>query len=140
MSASLLTNAALAGPYRVAEDRLPALLQAATELPCTCITWTITDKDTKKCLQELGQQLGFPEHFGSNFDALYDCLCDPEIIAAGEAVIVIHQIHQWDEEDRDTLIAVLQAVSDEWREQNRCFWALFNAPTLDLDPLPVALR
>ena len=136
MPTPLLTNVAHAGPYRVSDVQLPTLLQAAAELPCTCINWTVTDKNTETSLKELGQQLGFPAHFGANFDALYDCLCDPEVIAAGEAVIVIHQILQWSEDDRDTLIAVLQAVSDEWREQNRCFWALFNAAKLDLDPLP----
>jgi RNAse (barnase) inhibitor barstar len=136
MPGSLQTNVALAGPYRITEDRLPDLLKAAAELPSTCNTWTITGKVVKPCLQKLGQQLGFPEHFGANFDALYDCLCDAEVIAAGEALIVIHQIDQWSEDDRDTLIAVFQAVSDEWREQNRCFWALFNDRKLDLDLLP----
>jgi RNAse (barnase) inhibitor barstar len=136
MKASLLTNVSLAGPYRVTEDRLPALIQAAAELPCTSITWTLAGSDTASSLREFGQQLSFPAHFGANFDALYDCLCDPEVIAASEALIVIHQIHLWQEEDRDTLIAVLQAVSDEWRDHNRCFWSLFLSSSLNLDLLP----
>jgi hypothetical protein len=52
-------------------------------------------------------------------------------------LLVINHVELLDEASSDTLIAVLQAVSDEWREQQRPFWALFNAAKLDLDSLPL---
>jgi RNAse (barnase) inhibitor barstar len=91
---------------------------------------------TAEWLQHLAQQLNFPAYFGANFDALYDCLCDREVMPQAACVLMIKHLEALEEEGSDTLIAVLQAVADEWREQQRPFWALFSAPGLDLDPLP----
>ena len=118
----------LAGPYRAKPEQiansLPALIQITKA------------KDIASLLTELGQKLAFPDHFGGNFDALYDCLCDPEITPQQTLVLVFENISEVDEAEADTLIAVLQAVSDEWRDQQRGFWSLFTQAKIDLDPLP----
>ncbi|MEY4592579.1 MAG: hypothetical protein RIR18_1474 [Pseudomonadota bacterium] len=135
MTTSILTRTDLAGPYRINAERAITIQSEVTEnsIPLSVL---VLSEDVAADLKALGQALSFPEHFGANFDALYDCLCDASVINSANLVLIFEQATRWPEEERDTLIAVLQAVSDEWREQNRGFWVLFNAPKLDLDPLP----
>lgn len=134
---SILNQLEQSGPYRIPVARLLALTAEAETLgfPVFIIS---PEKATSNAewLQQLAQQLSFPAHFGANFDALYDCLCDREVMPQAACLLVIDHLDALAEEGSDTLIAVLQAVADEWREQQRPFWALFNAPGLDLDPLP----
>lgn len=138
MSPSVLSQRALTGPYRITPARLTAIQADAEALayPLQVISPEKT-RSTAEWLQALGKALGFPAHFGANFDALYDCLCDPAVMAQPACVLVLGNVEALDEESQDTLIAVLQAVADDWREHDRRFWALFNTAGLDLDPLPM---
>ena len=135
---ALLAKADLAGPYRLRPDQAPTALAAARQLGLSVAEIGL-DGDF---LTELGRQLQFPEHYGANFDALYDCLTD---LAAspGQGCLLLFTgapAAGADEDDEgspvDTLIAVLQAAGDEWREQGRPLWALFAVPGLALDSLP----
>lgn len=135
---ALLAKADLAGPYRLRPDQAPTALAAARQLGLSVAEIGL-DGDF---LAELGRQLQFPEHYGANFDALYDCLTD---LAAnpGRGCLLLFTgapAAGVDEDDEgspvDTLIAVLQAAGDEWREQGRTLWALFAVPGLALDSLP----
>lgn len=137
MSTSILSRHELAGPYRILPTRRAALQVEAAALgyPVHAIS-PENAASTAEWLRALGHTLGFPAHFGANFDALYDSLCDKEIIDLPACVLLIEQVVPLGEAGCDTLIAVLQAVADEWREQGRLFWALFSAPGVDLDPLP----
>ena len=137
---ALLAKADLAGPYRLRPDQAPTALAAARQLGLSVAEIGL-DGDF---LAELGRQLQFPEHYGANFDALYDCLTD---LAAspGQGCLLLFTgapapAAGVDEDDEgspvDTLIAVLQAAGDEWREQGRPLWALFAVPGLALDSLP----
>ena len=126
----------LAGPYRLPPDQEARLCAAAAELGWkTCVYRPENAAERTAWLAGLGQALGLPAHFGANFDALYDCLTDPEAIAAPGALLVLGGLAPLGA-DVDILIAVLQAASDTWREAGRPFWALLDAPGLDLDPLP----
>lgn len=138
MTSSVLKQLDKTGPYRIPANRLVLVNAEADNLgfPTTIISPEKT-ASTAEWLQQMGQALQFPAHFGNNFDALYDCLCDREVMPQAACVLILNQSEALDEEARDTLIAVLQAVADEWREQQRPFWALFNAAKLDLDLLPL---
>ena len=138
MTPSVLSRPELAGPYRLPPARREALLAEAAALgyPLQVIS-PEKPASTAAWLRAFGETLGFPAHFGANFDALYDCLCDREIVALPACVLVIEQLAPLGEAGCDTLIAVLQAVADEWRAEGRLFWALFATPGLDLDPLPL---
>ena len=137
--ASPLTEIGQAGPFRIKPEQ--AGLAAQHAQACTAELRLISPgKSTSTAadwLQSLGQQLAFPAHFGNNFDALYDCLCDPDVLKQPRLVLIIDNLDALDEEEADTLIAVLQAAADEWREQNRALWSLFAVTGLDLDPLPL---
>lgn len=137
MAASVLACRDRAGPYRLARQRQPEILEEIAALTLTSLTIAPEQvADASGWLREAGRQLQLPEHFGANFDALYDCLCDREILPQAGLVLLISNTAPLGEEALDTLIAVLQAVADEWREQERSFWALFTDPGIDLDPLP----
>lgn len=137
MTTATLARLEHAGPYRIPPARLAALNAEAETLgfPVFVIS-PEKATSTAEWLQAFGQQLNFPPHFGANFDALYDCLCDREVTPQAACVLILSHLDVLGEDGSDSLIAVLQAVADEWREQQRPFWALFNAPALDLDLLP----
>jgi RNAse (barnase) inhibitor barstar len=135
--ADLLRRTELAGPYRLRREQLPVVLDAARELNFQIAEVALGET----LLVDLGRQLAFPEHYGANFDALYDCLTDSQVMAASGCLLVFAgtvDVPGDDDEESpvDTLIAVLQGASDEWREQGRALWALFAVPGLPLDPLP----
>jgi RNAse (barnase) inhibitor barstar len=137
MSHSVLSQLAKSGPYRISAHRLTGIQAEAAALAIP--TFTIAPQQAATAgewLQALAGQLAFPAHFGGNFDALYDCLCDAEVINHKACLLLINNIDGLGEEGCDTLIAVLQAVADEWREADRALWVLFNIAQLDLDPLP----
>ncbi|WP_303786137.1 barstar family protein [Azovibrio restrictus] len=131
-----LEDLALAGPHRLPPGSESELVAAATALgwPVTCHR-PADARNTEAWLAALGQALGLPAHFGANFDALYDCLTDPGVMAAPGHLLILGNLACLGEEV-DILIAVLQAASDEWRDQGRALWPLLDDPRLDLDPLP----
>lgn len=137
MTAPLLNRAELAGPYRITPAQRESLLAEACEQGWLTCSFAPAGPGW---IAELGQALGFPDYFGANFDALYDCLCDSAILPQAGCVLVFSNTEVLSEEERDILIAVLQAASDEWRSSGRLLWALFDARRIDLDPFPGAPR
>ncbi len=137
MSEAVLDNLERCGPYRLAVNRLESVKTATAERQWPlCQFMPSATVDRTEWLRQFGRALAFPEHFGANFDALYDCLCDRDVLPQPALVLIFPDLAGLEEDCTDTLIAVLQAAADEWREQGRRLWALFTAPGLDLDPLP----
>ena len=137
MPESVLDDLQRCGPYRLPVNRLPQIRTAVAERHWPLLEFIPpTPGDRGDWLRELGRQLALPAHFGGNFDALYDCLGDREIVPHAALVLLFPNVAALGEAGSDTLIAVLQAAADDWREQGRRLWALFTAPGLDLDPLP----
>ena len=73
----------------------------------------------------------FPDHFGKNLDALYDCMTDP-INKSGPQpgfVVVLDQIPttpKFDKEVREQLLDVFRDTADFWAERKipfRCFYS-----------------
>lgn len=138
MTDAVLNDIQRAGPYRIAINRLEDIRSLAGKLGLPVVE-TPADQKTgtaTEWMARLGQALAFPAHFGCNFDALYDCLCDKDILAQPALIILIQDISPLADEETDTLIAVLQAAADEWRDHNRKLWALFATPGIELEPLP----
>jgi RNAse (barnase) inhibitor barstar len=136
-SPSVLTRRELTGPYLIDATRVEQIQRDIVALGFACATLKPGDAKTPATwLVEVGRQLNLPPHYGANFDALYDCLCDPDCLPDARFVLFIDNPHALGESGCDTLIAVLQAVADEWRDAGRSFWALLDAPGLDLARLP----
>ena len=83
-------------------------------------------------LSAMASQLCFPPYFGSNWDALYDCLCDLSWVKARDIVIVFHNADlilrrkptEWEcfgEVIREAVAAWTQATADVERPPRRGF-------------------
>lgn len=137
MASPFFNRPELAGPYRLPPARRTTLADELTAATSSLIRIAPDQvASIADWLGALGQALNFPAHFGANFDALFDALCDRDLLPQTVLVLELSALSALAEEEVDTLIAVLQAAADEWREQGRCLWSLFDAPGLDLDPLP----
>jgi len=136
LAASVLARRELAGPYLLTPQRRDAVLGEIRELALPSIEIRPSATGRTDWLAGAGRALGFPDSFGANFDALFDSLCDRELLPQPTLVLRLGNTAGLDEAGCDTLIAVLQAAADEWRDQGRSLWALFDGPGLDLDALP----
>lgn len=90
---------------------------------------------TAQVLQHLGQALAFPEWYGANFDALFDCLSDPDapdyIYLSG-----LHAYQQRHPDDFATLIEVLRATCEARAEMEAPLIVCVDAATGDIAPWP----
>lgn len=81
-------------------------------LPAACRTVGLSERENiAELLQALGAALDFPDWYGANFDALFDCLCE------AEEIICLHLSGLRDfaarcPADYATLDLVLRAVCD----------------------------
>lgn len=92
-------------------------------------------------LSQLGSAFLFPAWYGANFDALYDCLCDPDWQPASGHVLIINgmaNLRAADPGDFSTLIEVLQAAAETRRERHEHFWILIDTPARGISTIPRA--
>lgn len=88
-------------------------------------------KTKQEALETTGACFMLPEHFGRNFDALYDCLTDPIHKAGAQPgfIVVVEKIPcvaKFDREARELLLDVFRDAADYWTDRNvpfRCFYS-----------------
>lgn len=140
MPDQLLRDAQRAGLYTLPAERRLALEKASPQFLHRhvrlehCAT-------TQSCLTEFGRQLAFPDWYGANFDALNDCLSDPEWQPAEGHLIYIEgltTLRQGDPDGFATLIEVLQAVAEERQTGGQPFWLLIDTPARGVAAFPSA--
>ncbi len=76
-------------------------------------------------MKALAKGLKLPEHFGSNWDALADCLEDEDCVGHSGAVIVLQHSGGYRKahaQDWTTLEDILAEAADYWRELRKPFW------------------
>ncbi len=87
-----------------------------------------THADSKSALlAALAKGLKLPEHFGSNWDALADCLEDNDWLGSHGVVIVIRHAASYRKAhaaDWETLSDILGEAAEYWRERHKPFWVL----------------
>ena len=85
----------------------------------------------QEVLETIAKAFTFPEHFGKNLDALYDCMTDL-VNKSGQQpsfVIVLEQLPdnpRFDREAREQLLDVFRDAADFWAERRipfRCFYS-----------------
>lgn len=94
-----------------------------------------------KALAELGSNLDFPIWYGTNFDALFDCLTDPDWQPAKGHVLVITgvaELRATNPDDFATLIEVFKAAAEARKEAGSPFWILLDSPARGISSLPEA--
>lgn len=90
-------------------------------------------------LERIGATLDFPEWYGANFDALLDCLSDPDWQADRSPVILLQGLRALDETqavDLDILLDVLRLASKNRSEEGLGLSVLIDYPATGVGNWP----
>jgi hypothetical protein len=99
----------------------------------------ITSKST--FLQQFAQVMQFPDYFGHNWDAFWDCLTDLEWIPSDRYVILYDQpegFSQHEPQEWETALDILRSAVESWCEIDRPLYILFQgngSQSLPVQPL-----
>ncbi len=136
----LLENAGQAGIFHLPESGRAPVRQAAEAGGIACFEISFADSaQIDAVLAMLGRELDFPAWYGSNFDALKDCLTDFSWCEAAGYVLIISHAEVLQRENPGnfhTLNQVFTAAIAEWREQNFPMWIFYDLRTNGLATLP----
>jgi RNAse (barnase) inhibitor barstar len=75
-------------------------------------------------LRAVVKAVDFPEYFGGNLDALYDCLCDTVLDQKTGLFLWFHKLHSGDPalaDDADSIISVCSDAAEFAQNNDRCF-------------------
>ena len=82
-------------------------------------------KSIAKFYKKIARKLNFPEYFGSNLDALYDCLTDLSWCEPLDVVVLIKNFEYFlckeDEEVRNAVLEVFKDAKTDQMEEDRTF-------------------
>ncbi|MFZ2973424.1 MAG: barstar family protein [Ferribacterium limneticum] len=142
MSDNLLENASASGVFHLVATQQSTIETAAKQADfCVLKADIVRPASTQDVLLQLGTALDFPSWYGANFDALYDCLTDPDWRPAKGHVLFINGITRLRAAhpvDFATLIEVLQAAAEDRRKTHVPFWILIDAPARGITTLAEA--
>lgn len=142
MSESILKKQGSGGLFYLPAIRQASIATDAAKLRYTSLAANIVDcSSLVDVLTELGTALAFPIWYGANFDALQDCLTDPDWHPAKGHVILISGIARLRAADPTafvTLIDVLKASVEARQSQQHPFWILIDAPARGIPAFPEA--
>jgi hypothetical protein len=96
-------------------------------------------RSARGVLRRLGSDLSFPEWYGGNFDALVDCLGDPELPAGRCPTLLLAGLgdfHRADSAGLDTFVAALRAAIEDRQAQGRPLTVVVDVPLPDLGAFP----
>jgi RNAse (barnase) inhibitor barstar len=140
MNENLLKNADASGVYYLSAPRQATIEAEASHARFNVLAASISkDSSTAEVLAELGSAFKFPIWYGNNFDALCDCLTDPDWQPAKGHVLLINglaNLRASDPDDLATLIEVLQSAAETRRESHNPFWILIDAPARGVPAFP----
>ncbi|MBS1159101.1 MAG: hypothetical protein H6R15_1520 [Proteobacteria bacterium] len=142
MKPSTLQDAGRAGLYHLSVAGQPRLAEMATEARFELLTADLgTAHGLTASLGELGKVLGFPAWYGTNLDALHDCLTDPDWYPERGVVILINgleALRQHDPEAFSTLLAVLGSAARARSASQSPLWILLSTTARGVASLPDA--
>jgi len=142
MKTGLLKDATRAGLYHLPPSRILDLPQLVAKAQQKLL---LTDlgacKNQHEALQRLGEACQFPVWYGANFDALHDCLTDPDWQPRKGVVLQISgldTLRATDPEAFSTLIDVLQSAAAIRSAGKIPLWILLTSPAPGISNLPEA--
>lgn len=119
----LLTGAAAPGIYRLTSRRTPANIAAQAEVR----GWRVFHLDgahvasKNEFLAACAQAMGFPAHFGHNWDALVDSLRDLSWAPAGRGYLVLYdnagRFAAAQPQEFATAVDILRSSVTSWQEK-----------------------
>ena len=80
--------------------------------------------DKEALLERIARALEFPRWFGSNWDALEDCLTDLSWSKAGGHVLLFEAAADLPADERGILVDILATAAAWWAERKRPFFAV----------------
>jgi len=108
-----------------------ALLRLAASLGLDAVRIDLEGcSDKAGLLERVATALGFPEWFGGNWDALYDCLADLGWREAAGWLLVLENtgdLRRHAPEALDTAVAILGDAAEAWAARGRVFRAFVAA-------------
>lgn len=142
MDDTLLKNPRRAGLYYLSPHRQAALRQHLAHSGLKALAADLSKaRSIEEALDELGKALELPDWYGSNFDALADCLADPDWMPAKGHVILIRGISELRDvaaASLPTLIDVFRSAAEARRADGTPFWILLDTPVRGVSPCPEA--
>lgn len=142
MSEKFIRRVDQATVYYLPAARREALAAAAKKARLhTALLEIPRNMKSGELLERLGKALHFPDWYGANFDALHDCLTDPDCLPAKGIVLFLvgsANLHHSDPNGLSTLIEVFKAAGSELQRNGTPFWALFDSKTGSISELPLA--
>ncbi|MBK8916871.1 MAG: barstar family protein [Betaproteobacteria bacterium] len=138
MTPILPSNPSRNGVYRLPASGVDALISQAGTSGFTLHRADLKGlRASRECLVALGKSLDFPPWYGANFDALADCLGDPDWQPVGAQMLLITGAESWRRahpHDFSTFLEVLAGAADERRSAGQPFWILVDADAELPDP------
>ena len=92
-------------------------------------------KNKADFLQAVAHTMAFPKHFGSNWDALEDCLTDLDWLNGDRFILLYEQPEMFAQgEPAEWLVAldILRSAVAYWRTKKRPFYVLFKGGSTSL--------
>jgi RNAse (barnase) inhibitor barstar len=142
MSEKFIRKAGQGGVYYLPATRRDALEAAAIKAHLHPAPVKIPrGTHSGELLKQLGDALDFPDWYGANFDALHDCLTDPDFVPGKGLVLFLTgtaSLHKGDPDGFASLIEVFQAVAGELGQRGIPFWVMLDSPATGIATLPEA--
>lgn len=141
MKPNSLKNAASAGLFHLPAARisdLPDLVARSHQLLLSVNV--AAHGDIQDVLREFGTAFGFPIWYGINFDALHDCLTDPDWQLNKGLVLLISGLETLRRNDLEafaTLIDVLRSAAAARSATGHPLWILLTSPARGVASLPL---
>lgn len=129
-----LQDAKRSGVYRVsrADEVLDAVRGSGLRIARIALAGT---DDKAELLARVARSLEFPEWFGSNWDALEDCLTDLSWLEGDGHVLLLDDAGSLAADDFGVFADVLSSSAQYWAGRGRPFFAVFVQGPQSLQPL-----
>lgn len=142
MKHSLLQDASQAGLYHLPAARYSEVQAQARQARLVQLSADLSASgEAGEILRELGRAFGFPIWYGANFDALHDCLTDPDWQARKGLLLLVsglETLRHNDPEAFSTLIEVLRSAARIRSAAKYPTWILLTSPARGIANLPDA--